>query len=87
MTPLRAADVVDEGAKFLAKGNEHLVLVLDGLCDGAVRLAMCKPSDIVWAGRGGAGLTIQEGDQLLAGALRAQGEGNSRKPVDSIETE
>lgn len=32
MAPLRAADVLDEVAEFLAKGNEDLVLILDRLC-------------------------------------------------------
>jgi hypothetical protein len=32
MAPLRAADVLDEVAEFLAKGNKDLVLVFDRLC-------------------------------------------------------
>jgi hypothetical protein len=32
MAPLRAADVLDKVAEFLAKGNKDLVLVFDRLC-------------------------------------------------------
>jgi hypothetical protein len=32
-------------------------------------------------------LTIKEGDQLLASALGAQGQGNGREAVDGIEPE
>lgn len=35
----------------------------------------------------GSGLTVKKGNQLLASALGAQGEGNGRKPVDGIEAE
>lgn len=37
--------------------------------------------------RGRSRLTIKKGDQLLSGALGAQGEGNSRESVDGIEAE
>ena len=33
------------------------------------------------------GLTIKEGDELLAGALRAQGQRDSRQPVNRVQTE
>lgn len=38
-------------------------------------------------GMGCATLTVEEGDQLLARALGAQGEGDSRKAVDGIEAQ
>ena len=34
VAPLGPANVVDEGAQFLAQGDEHLVLVLDRFCNG-----------------------------------------------------
>ena len=39
------------------------------------------------AGGGAGRLTVQEGDQLLAGALGAQRKGNGREAVDGIESE
>lgn len=32
MAPCRSADILDESAEFFAKGDEHLVFILDALC-------------------------------------------------------
>lgn len=34
VTPLRAADILDEVAELLAQRDQDLVLILDGLCTG-----------------------------------------------------
>jgi hypothetical protein len=83
VTPLGTADIVDKAPKLLAQGDENLVLVLDGLCSRDM-LAMDR-SAISGERRGR--LTIKKGDQLIAGALRTQSEGNGRKAVDGIESE
>ena len=70
MAKLRPADVFDKAAELLAEGDEHLVLILDRLCLQAwmIRWRASRPR-----GGGGTrcGLTVKEGDELLAGALRA----------------
>lgn len=90
MAPLRAADILDEVAELLAQGHEDLVLVLDRLCSRG-RLATSAPTGRVarprWGGGRGGRLTIKEGDELVPGALGAQGEGDGRQPVDRIEAE
>jgi hypothetical protein len=88
MAPLRTADVVDKAAKLLAQGNKDLILVFDGLCSRGV-LAMGEPArgGVVGGDSRRGRLTVKEGDQLLAGALGAQRQGNGREPVDGIEAE
>lgn len=85
MTPLRTSDVFDEATELLAQRNQDLVFILDGLCKLLV----------VYVGRGeartrgedeeGRKQTVKEGDELLASALSAEGEGDGGEAVNRVQ--
>jgi hypothetical protein len=87
MSPLRTANVLDEGSEFTTQGDENFVLIFNRLCSQEETVSkMGSLERVVDTWTAGGRLTIKEWNQLLASALGAQGERDGREAMDGVQT-